>query len=298
LVINCFLVADCQNKVYINQSNALLKPDSMSRIYGAEIQIKEANDLLATFNDVKKSVSIDNFTPKAGHTYEIRVSHPGKQTAIATTSIPYNVNIKITEPIEDIDWVQGQDYEDHFAMLKIQIDDTASTKDYYLVQVTGRFISTEPESFTKEQIDTIRMPINMLLNHAAVDAYMNDEGNYNPPMRENMGSFIQGGYGSKMILSDALFNGKSQIFELQINTTWLHKNFPNFKVKVSFQAQVYRINEAYYKYLTSYARHQYTKEDPFAEKVPVYNNIENGFGIFASASLSTAEAVYSKQPKP
>lgn len=42
-----------------------------------------------------------------------------------------------------------------------------------------------------------------------------------------------------------------------------------------------KVSEAYFLYKETYALQQSVDGDPFAEPVTVFNNIENGYGIFA-----------------
>ena len=49
---------------------------------------------------------------------------------------------------------------------------------------------------------------------------------------------------------------------------------------------LHRVSEAYYKYYLSSTMQEQINGSPFAEPVQIYNNIENGFGIFGSESYS------------
>ena len=55
--------------------------------------------------------------------------------------------------------------------------------------------------------------------------------------------------------------------------------------------QVLYISAAYYEYLKTARLHDYTRENPFAEPLSVYSNVENGYGIFAGYSSQTFELV-------
>ena len=53
--------------------------------------------------------------------------------------------------------------------------------------------------------------------------------------------------------------------------------------------QVLYISETYYEYLKTARLHDETRENPFAEPLNVYGNVENGYGIFAGYSSRTFE---------
>lgn len=291
VVVNSFFTAQKKNVIFVNKSNAILNPDSMAKMNGAEIIIKENGNVKTAYNNVNEFLSIEDFLPEHGHTYTLEVNYNGLKPAISSTTIPYPVNVDINEPVTLRPWVQGQESEDRFALMKVKISDSANTEDYYILQVNCIVLSGTTDSINVEDFNKSDFLLEFLLNNASVDAFADNESYY-PPMRENMGSFVQGGYGTKMILSDKLFNGKNQKFELDINLTPFYRWFSYCELQLN--VQLYRINKDLYRYFTSYARHLQTKDDPFSEKVQVFNNIENGFGIFGGATLSTDSAIFVK----
>ena len=56
--------------------------------------------------------------------------------------------------------------------------------------------------------------------------------------------------------------------------------------------QVLHISEAYYEYLKTARLHDESRENPFAEPLNVYGNVENGYGIFAGYSSQTFELAF------
>jgi len=50
------------------------------------------------------------------------------------------------------------------------------------------------------------------------------------------------------------------------------------------------VTEEYYRYHTSLARQRMVRNDPFAEPVPVYNNVDGGFGSFSGFSSRIVSA--------
>lgn len=63
---------------------------------------------------------------------------------------------------------------------------------------------------------------------------------------------------------------------IKINRHDLHNNYEN-KIKIRLSS----LSEEAYTFLYSMARVNETDMDPFAEKVTIYTNIENGLGLFA-----------------
>lgn len=82
------------------------------------------------------------------------------------------------------------------------------------------------------------------------------------------------------IHNDLLFNGQNY----KIN---LRKKLPTYEGELSYYTiNIYlrSISETAYNYFNSLGIQVDNSGDPFSQPVPVYNNIENGFGIFAGYS--------------
>ncbi|MBN4051468.1 DUF4249 domain-containing protein [bacterium AH-315-M05] len=86
--------------------------------------------------------------------------------------------------------------------------------------------------------------------------------------------------GESALFNDVLFNGKS--YQLKIN-------FDSYYAQGSSKIIVYlkSVSKPYYLYNKTVILHQQNQNNPFAEPVQVYNNIENGLGIFAGFSVDT-----------
>ena len=80
------------------------------------------------------------------------------------------------------------------------------------------------------------------------------------------------------VINDNLFNGKAKTFSLDIDLSNLY-NYNNEPIK--FYISLYSISKDYYLYAVTSQAQQNTNGSPFSEPVMVYNNIKNGYGIFA-----------------
>lgn len=93
--------------------------------------------------------------------------------------------------------------------------------------------------------------------------------------------FIDGGNaeesykgGFKLTANDGAFNGQNMRINMFVESYGI--NDPQLNGFV-----MYRLSEDYYKYYKSARAHQNAVGNPFAEYVEVYNNIQDGVGIFA-----------------
>ena len=84
------------------------------------------------------------------------------------------------------------------------------------------------------------------------------------------------------VINDNLFNGKAKTFSLDIDLSNLY-NYNNEPIK--FYISLYSISKDCYLYAVTSQAQQNTNGSPFSEPVMVYNNIKNGYGIFAGASV-------------
>ncbi|MFZ6009198.1 MAG: DUF4249 family protein, partial [Bacteroidota bacterium] len=85
---------------------------------------------------------------------------------------------------------------------------------------------------------------------------------------------------NSIIFSDTRFNGKE--FSLKI-TAGSHSTGTKFKLHFN------TLSKDLYQYKVTANLQESTSGDPFAQPVKVYNNIANGFGIFAGYSAAVYE---------
>ncbi|MFQ5636990.1 MAG: DUF4249 family protein [bacterium] len=75
---------------------------------------------------------------------------------------------------------------------------------------------------------------------------------------------------------DALFDG--EFYDLDIS-------FYNYSEPIEmFIVVLLTTSESYYNFHKSVDQQNATEDNPFAEPVPIYTNIENGLGVFAGYS--------------
>ena len=118
-----------------------------------------------------------------------------------------------------------------------------------------------------------------------------------------------GGGDNELLLKDELFNGRE--YTQRINYDYqipflLGDTMPNDSIDLSKLVSTYLITELrtlsedYYLFQSTYTTYQFSSGDPFAQPVQVYNNVENGFGIFAgfSSTLDTLRISKGLLPSP
>ena len=102
----------------------------------------------------------------------------------------------------------------------------------------------------------------------------------------NFGAENQAGaatFCDEVMFTDVTFNGTNKTIELNIyaiNTIGI--------AAPRFEFELKHVSKEYFQYYTTMEKQVENEGNPFGEPVIIYSNIENGFGIFAGSTISTA----------
>jgi hypothetical protein len=246
-VINCLFEADSTFKVQIFQSHFILDDADPQEINNAIVTITENETIIDTLNYLSLGYySSMNLIPQAGKRYNISASFNGKNAS--SSGIIPNAQI-----ITNIDTSSFNNQQGEYFSFNIQINDPGNEINYYLLKIEKESI----DYYSGNNMQTI---------------FAN---NTEDP---SLDSKWQGSY----IINDNLFNGKTKTFELNMDIYNLY-NYNDSANK--FHISLYSISKDYYLYVKTSESQINTSNSPFSEPVLVHNNIENGYGIFAGASV-------------
>lgn len=253
IVVNCIFADGDSVYVHVSESRDVLYEGALPNLTTAVAKLYDANgNLLGDFtHQTDGYYKLSNYTPVAGATYKIEVSHAGFNTVNAQTYTPEIISIG------SVDTFQTGDYMSY----NIKFPDNPSEANYYAI--TMEKISIYEDEFTGE-------------------LYYNSEYYF-----ETSEIYTQNGYadidgaksGSIFLFSDASFNGSQCSFT---GKTYMH---PESIDSVIVVVGLHALSEDYFKYKLSLEKYNETAGDPFAQPVQVYSNIENGFGIFGAYSI-------------
>jgi Domain of unknown function (DUF4249) len=191
--------------------------------------------------------------PLAGKRYRLAVSAPGYETVESESVAPVPV------PITDFT-IEQQSLNE--SLITIKFKDNGAEQNYYFA-----FADVESETYNSITDEVATFKTKVFMNKSEEEG-----GQLNS-------QFIQIEEG--ILMSDALFNGKE--FELSFKTS--SRNF-NGGAYSHISATLYTVSKDYYEYkATKYLQNE-NSGNPFAQPVNVYNNIKNGFGVFAGLSQS------------
>lgn len=285
-----------ENKIVIN---SIVNPDSLFRaeitktfspyekiivqeLENAQVAVYE-NDAFIENLSYHKSPddSLGRFTgtfrPEIGSRYRIEVNEPNLGKARAEANIPARVNISQEKAVK-IKWG-----EDNLTSIRFNfsfvLEDPVDEDHYFM---TIEFPVFHVDTITRDtsffefqycEIETGSLPLHQL--------------------------YVCNG----LIFNDKSFNGTNHIISGSA-TTYVHAFSENthdvdwddrdktFYVDFSkMYIRFHHINYELYQFYSSHAKKLASENDLYSEPIPVYSNIENGYGIFGGENINLRQIV-------
>ena len=259
LVVHAFFTPGSAWTARVGRSAGILESQPVGEwtVDDATVELLEGDRVVEElrFLDQSKVYVLDENPLEAGRSYSLRVSAPGFATIQATDTIPLPVAASAETHVVATRSA-GED------SLELEIQDPPGETNYYQISVHN------------------------------YDGPVRREWSFSTRNPSIMGaSDSEGWHGTAPFFKDTLFDGQTHEIEL---TEVIQRVFPSEPSTVSAYrnklfVQVLHISEACYEYLKTALLHDETRENPFAEPLNVYGNVENGYGVFAGYSSRTFE---------
>ena len=272
LVVNGLFFSDSLWKLEISSSKYIYDTGAILLVNDALVTILDSKGNNYTLTNAGKGIySSLSKKPELGESYTINVSHDNYENVSATSKMPDKIQIEKVEE-KDITITSGTQYR----KVAVTFNDNQEN-DFYSISVNSVYLSIENDELTGKT-DTVEIS-------SPIELYSQDP---------TLGEFSETSYGSKIVFSDDIFNGKSYTFEFLIDENYLTLNGetdnsgPDLNQIKLFMS---RITEEYYFYETSYEEYNLNNDNYFSQPVQVYTNIENGLGIFAGYSVTVDSLV-------
>lgn len=259
VVVNGIFTPNHPFQITLSKNKDLLSNDSTEFIANAKVKILDSqgeflNELIYQDNLVPY-YEFKDFQPKAQTDYHLSIEIPGYPMIYATGSAPSSVPIQSIQT-EEI----SADSNTTLYSLKINtsILDPIREQNYYHLQLyyqqvasrsTSNGLVGKPDSFIPIPIRNTNSP------NATVIVDINKNG---------------------VLFTDEQQDGEQLNLEFQ---AVLDRESTGRNPQIIGELRT--ISKDYYLYYTSLTRQLENKDRPFAEPVIVFNNIENGLGIFA-----------------
>ncbi|MAT55808.1 MAG: hypothetical protein CMN32_15125 [Saprospirales bacterium] len=258
-------------EVFVSKTRSVLNTEPTTFLEDATVMVFVDNELVEILQAMPASETGDKppfyktlkLKPEVGVVYTIKVSVPGFDPVTATNSIPPSV------PIESVDYSNtGQTEVNESKNVKFDVAvsfiDPADEENYYhlvfLQKLTPYTVSPSGDTILSEVV--INAPLTVFPS--------------------NLDMPVTGYYDHRsFLIKDRFFNGE----KLRLNFWGMYDYDPGKYLPGDFVIELRTVSEAYYLYHITLSR-QINTENPLSEGVVVYDNVENGEGIFAGYSSS------------
>jgi len=241
-----------------------------TRITNATVEVFEGEEFLTALEfyevlNVANAYYGDNlyaapdFSPEIGKEYTIKVSAPGYESVQAVGLIPNPVEIDDIE-LTDIDYLSLAG-EGDYSEYTLSFTDEPSVENYYYIRV-----------FECDQYDNCNSWC--LFSLDAVFGASNDD-----PFA---GSEIDCKRGIDSYFRDLTFSDLEKKLEFFVDRNLVNQINSGKNIELFLGT----ISKDFYLYSRSVDFQGSNRDNPFAEPVQVYSNVENGYGFFGGASQS------------
>lgn len=258
LVVYSFFSSNEVWEVEVSKSLNILEEKEFELVKNANVEIQDENgDLIESliFQD-STYVSALGTKPILGKKYKLRVSAPNFESVTSEGECADNVPIISLDSTSSI----GGRWGDRNYKCSIKFQDVAGKENYYALIL----------KHNRTEIDS---------NFRTVDTTIYQ---YEQSLSSNDGFVDNTGlYFSAITFKDKFFDGQQKT--LNFNFSLFQSN--SRKVIYDNKLQFVSLTKESYNYLTSSNLFFENEDDPFANPVQVFDNIENGFGLFGGQSI-------------
>lgn len=254
MTLNSVLNPDSAFHVRLTLNRHILDDGLFQPVLGATVHVYEDEKLVTTLtgeNGHYRSL----YRPVPGKNYRIEASSPQHGAVSASCFIPTAIeleNVIVTERMVD---------ENARTYLQLQFNDPAGETNYYELVAYG----------TREYYDPTR------------DLVFTNTGQLALELVSGLTAFDEGLTTSALRFSDDHFDGKEMNLVV--------RSFGALETWSELRIVLRSVSDAYYKYQSTLALQRSTADNPFAQPVNVFSNIQGGFGIFAGYGISDASRV-------
>ena len=240
--------------------------DSFNVLVGAQVNLYENGNFIERLENVNSNslpIPIYQATtvPRMGNSYELEVFHQGSQ-------------------VRSLSRIPGEMPKTQIVLESISKNNsTADSSDYIIRPIF--FLLNDPEGErnfyhlkTFQEIQTI------VVSEMGDTSVMVDLIERSPNVFDNDNNMVKS-FDGGMLFSDEIFDGNAYNIPFWFNL----KLFKDQRLG-KLHSQLRTVSKEYYLYYTSLSRQITTQGPPENEPVLVYNNVENGLGLFGGYAVS------------
>jgi hypothetical protein len=296
LVVNAILCPDSILNIHVSTSINYNPPSTSKVIENAVVKLYKNDEEMGQLNSTGNGYyTLAGTYPQAGATYKVVVAAEGYGSVWAETTIPQKV-----ENIEVEDKLQTTTHQDGYTTLRmeyqVKYEVPFNRNVFYGTSVSSQKQGTPPEYVCVEretpwfngdyyEADScyvvegdslaVRTEQLSIYSGSSLIKFYKDWGSY------RISGFDEENYNEKIYFSNQNYNSNSLSLSIRVDYFDLLGNINN---EITIWTDSY--DKVLYNFMYSLAKIDQVEDDPFAEKVSVFTNVNGGLGIFASTNSS------------
>jgi hypothetical protein len=233
---------------------------------------------------------------QAGKGYKLEASAPGYPNASSEITIPVPVQIlkldtmylSLAQINPEVTSVTSN--EATILNLTVNFIDPVNEQNYYILRISHKnipFFNPYPKEYYDSTFEGQRPvyqtnPSSLLLasyNSLLVEFYSNYT-NYSIPEKSTFSTNNNNSIWAEQIgFSDYLCNGKH-------TRIYIMPQFNQLDSLTNLHIELLSITSTYFNHIKSFAIYGQSNEDPFAEKVSLFTNVNGGYGLVGACSVA------------
>jgi len=257
-------------EVFVSISQTVIGQVETEYLATAQVDVFRSDTLLESLEvatmrqggDLLPYYTHPTFMPQEGQTYTLRVEAEGFAAVTASSSIPKQVNLE-NVGVQNLNYTEDEEGRFYTYDIEVEFQDPPFESNYYHLNVYQQFRPLAPSPAG----DTLlgELPTYRIF--------------FSPELNTN---YIIANHDGGILLEDTPFDG-----------TFAELSFPvEFMMNKdeeelgSLLIELRSVSEEYFLFHSSLSKQREQEDRPLQEPVLVYNNIQNGHGIFAGFSTS------------
>ena len=269
LVVNCSFTEGIPFAFQVSKSLSVLDNADLKLVDSATVKLYKNDELIETITeqDGMGWYSSETSIPEAGQKYSIKVSSPDfEKTLLSEEIAPIKVLVTSASiQIRDSSFYEWEDRNGHIqtggnveGTMNIVFSDPADIENYYSLSVF--YVDTVYDNYdTPEEFRLEKRMLGVTSDDSSIE---NDGNNFRV-----------------LLFRDLYFDGQDYKLALDFND-WQAQRGKKYYIELT---TLQRTGYLYKKSIDDYSS---AVNDPFAEPVQIYDNIENGYGIFAGYAVA------------
>lgn len=283
IVANCLFTADSALVVKVEKSSGFNDSTSYN-ITNATCKFFANNQFVENLTHASGGyyVSPSNYKPVVGSTYRIEISADGLPSVWATGEVPQSANIT---NITKIDSVMFSEYGEYLHQLELTINDPEQIENFYEISIFAYYKLDYTHAWWIDSTEISEQDTAFRTNVLVPQSQ--------DIVLQNEGLFAY--YPRSLPFSDELFDG--QTYTIKVNYIYPTATATYNETEISMIKDrrlivvLRAVSKDYYNYKKSLIIHQANQYSDFwdgiGQPVPMFGNIQNGYGIFAGYTTTT-----------